>query len=163
MKRILSIALCSGLLSGCLSDYAVTLNEKVMYTPPPLFSAFKLADVALDTCVRQHINDKQIRAAADLKRLNCSHAGIKSLEGIGLFDKLELIKLDDNHITELKPLLGLPRLKEISLANNQLSSVAALKALSELEQLNLAGNFRLACGELKSWPNIQITAPTHCK
>lgn len=162
MKRALPLAMCTTLLAGCLSNYAVTLNEKVMYTPPPLFSDFRLADVALDTCVRQHIADQNVHAPAELKRLNCSNAGIRNLAGLELFDHIEQLKLDENHITNIDPLAKLPRLKALSLARNNLASVAGLKALSELESLKLAGNDKLTCADIKGWKDVSITAPSHC-
>lgn len=162
MKRICSL-LAALIAAGCQSEYALTVNEQVVYTPPPLLSAFKLADAALDACVRQHIADQRVRAPGDLKRLSCTHAGIGSVAGLEMFSGLEALNLDDNRIADTTPLARLDALTTLSLARNTLTTVAPLRALTGLESLQVAGNDRLDCGSLRDWPaSTRIEPPAHC-
>lgn len=163
MKRALGIAFSASLLAGCLSNYAVTLNEQPMYEPPPLFSKFRLHDPALDTCVRQHIRDMRVHQPAELTKLSCTHAGISSLAGLELFDHIEQLQLDDNAISDVSPLAAIPRLKQLSLARNSVRNASALKVLINLDQLDLDGNQSLDCSGLAKWPHTRITPPAHCK
>lgn len=105
------------LLSGC-NRYALTVNNNEIYRPAPLYSDFEIADVALDTCIRQAIADKRVVEAAQLINLRCTHGGIKNLQGIGHFAWLSKVDLSHNDIADSAPLAQLQRLEFLKLVGN---------------------------------------------
>lgn len=128
-------------LGGC-ADYEFSVNDKLVYTPLPLFSDFLLADPALQTCVSQTISDEKITSAELLERLNCSHAGIQSVEGLD----------------------GFTHLKVLNLGHNKLRDVGSLSLLPQLQQLNLFGNAELDCVSVDNWPTTpELQLPLHCR
>ncbi len=116
-KNLLFIAACCLFISGC-ERYTVTVNEKTVYNPPALYSGHKISDAALAACVNQVITDQRITRAEQLTRLNCSHAGVASIEGITAFTGLRFLDLSDNAIGDIKPLLYLPYLETVNLKGN---------------------------------------------
>lgn len=151
-------------LTGC-DRYRVMLNELSVYEPAPLFSDFSIDDRALFTCVQQTIEDEGITGAEQLKALNCSHAGIRSLQGLSRFTQLEALNLGDNTIGDIGVLKDNARLKKLDLRNNRLHSVSALLTLPNLELVNLAGNAALDCGDATALAKLvaSTTLPPHCK
>ena len=162
MRRIgITLLLC---LAGC-ADYRFTVNDKVVYTPVPLFTDYTLADVALEECVRQHILDRNISAAESLIDLNCSHAGISDLSGIEVFNGLVRLKLANNRIVELAPLSEMDTLRELRLDGNQLRGLRDIHGLVKLELLDLRDNPALPCSELtvfRSRATVTLVAPERC-
>lgn len=123
-------ALLALVLSGC-GPYAFTLNEQPIYTPPPLFSDYELSDRNLHNCVQQTIADRRIRKAEDLTRLECTHGGIESLEGIEVFTGLRLLNLAHNQLVHADQLLQLSALERVRLTDNPDLECAELHALTE--------------------------------
>ncbi len=121
MTRTLLIALATltltCLLSGC-DRYLFTVNERVMSEPPPLFTEFEVEDAALETCLRQTIKDREVRRPQDLTQLRCTHAGIKTLEGLEVFSQLETVNFADNQLVSIRPLLFLGQLRSADLEGN---------------------------------------------
>ena len=79
MRRALLLCL---LLAAC-QNYDVTVNDRQVYGPVRPFNDFEVADPALQRCLSQHIGDQRIADPLQLRILNCSSAGIASLEGLG--------------------------------------------------------------------------------
>ncbi len=129
------------LVLGSCADYEFSVNNKRVYTPLPLFSDFSLADPALQTCVSQTISDEKITRVELLEKLNCSHAGIRSIEGLEQFINLQILNLGEN----------------------QLRNVGSLSALTQLQRVNLDGNPELDCASLGNLQkSLEITLPSHC-
>lgn len=153
------------LTTGC-ADYSISVNEQPMYNPPVLFTDFQLADAALETCVQQTIEDQQVTRAGELTRLNCSSAGIESLEGLSRFAGLKAVNLDDNGIADISPLETLSRLEVLQLKNNRISSAEPLLALLQMRELDLRGNEALKCGDarqLTEQSEAEVRLPEHCR
>lgn len=160
-----SVALSAALLSAC-SGYAVTINNNPVYNPPALFTDFRLVDGALHDCVQQTIEDQQITQASQLTQINCSSAGISTLEGLSAFPALRAISLNDNAITDLSHLKPLSRLEILLLEDNDIRSAEPLLTLLRLEELDLSGNPNLACGDarqLKDNSEGEVVLPEHCR
>ena len=152
-------------LSAC-SDYRLTVNEKTVYTPDPLFTAFEVVDENLKNCIIQRIEDQAITAAGKLKELNCSHGNITSLVGIGTFRGLQRLKLSNNKLEDLTPLAQLTQLEVLDLGDNPLSELGPVAGLPRLSLLNLVGNKQLRCSEIEPErlsPLLRVEAPEHCK
>lgn len=159
------------ILTSC--GYAVSVNDNVVYTPPKLFSAQHITDKNLAACVEQTILDQEITEARKLKRLNCTNAGIRSLEGLEIFTGLEALNLADNALQNIEELKHLVQLRVLILTNNSLQSVATLLTLLKLYSLDLAGNTKLSCNDLKqlekNWVELSLTQsttlikPVHCR
>lgn len=151
------------MLSAC-SAYEFSVNERVVFTPEPLFSDFVLADDALSACVKEHIQLGGIRSASQLTDLNCSQGGIKNLEGIQVFNSLKGLKLSHNQITQLGPLASLVQLAELYLDHNSIEDTSALHELTELKILNVSGNATLDCAAVpQQLRDTEFDLPKHCR
>jgi hypothetical protein len=140
LARMLAVLGC-GFLCAC-QNYSFSLNNRELYTPPALFSEFRVDDKALDTCIRQTIADQKIVKIEQLTGLNCSSAGIRSIAGLERFAWLE----------------------HLDLAGNDLTDGSALRQLTRLKYLTLAGNKNLHCAELPaSGANLNVVMPDHCR
>lgn len=147
--KVLGSLMAAGLttlLFGC--GYAVSVNERVVYTPASLFTDYKLADTLLHKCVEQSVIDQQVTQASGLKQLNCSNAGIQSLAGLEIFTGIEALNLTSNDLIDVKALASLSQLKIVLLSNNRLQSAAPLLSLLKLEQLDVSENPALTCNDL---------------
>ncbi len=66
---------------------------------------------------------------------------IKSIEGIQYFKSLEVLKISNSDLSNLKPLSKLKNLVNIKLNNNKITNIQALKSLTNLKYLSLNNNF----------------------
>lgn len=166
MPRLLLLLLTTTtLIVGCtnLRDYDITLNERPLYSPDSLFNDYRITDQALATCIEQMIEDQRARTASQLKFLNCSNAGIQSLEGLGEFVGLEAIKLSGNRIRNLVELGLLVELAELYIDDNQVVDPVPLTRLPKLQRLDLSANPALQCHSLSRFDaKIAINRPEHC-
>lgn len=156
--------LCSITLSAC-TGYSFSFNENTVYTPPSLFSDYKIADQALRNCVEQTIKDQEVVKADQLTLLNCSSAGIEDLTGLGRFNQLTLLNLANNELTTLEELDKVTRLEELVLRDNRLQSVEPLLKLVRLVKLDLRGNPDLACTDLRQMASSlegEVIIPEQC-
>jgi Leucine-rich repeat (LRR) protein len=149
-------------LTAC-ENYDFTVNDTVVYTPAGLFRDFQVADSALQACLQQAINDQRISRADQLSSLNCSHAGIASLDGLDTFTGLIGLKLSTNKIRNLMPVARLEQLQKLQLDDNRVVDPVPLYSLTKLRTLDLGGNGTLQCPQRSAWPEIQqLILPDHC-
>ena len=151
--------------AGC-SNYQFSVNEQVWYSPEPLFTAYQAPDKGLSECLQQTISDGGITAAAKLAALNCSHAGVASLEGLETFTGLEVLRLSNNAIRKLGPLASLAGLERLHLNGNKVKSLLPLRGINTLSYLNVANNPALVCAELvyfRALPELELVVPKHCR
>lgn len=139
--------MCSAGLISC-KNYSVSVNDKTVYTPAPLFKNYQLADAKLKDCVEQTITDLHITKAEELTRLNCSNAGISSLTGLDKFFALTELNLANNLISDIDTLGNLGRLEVLVLTNNHIKNPAPLLNLLHLQTLELGNNPAIACKDL---------------
>ena len=130
LLSLLSIA-CVILLTGC-ERYAVTLNERPIYTPKAIYSGYNIADPSLANCVKQALTEAKITQPEELEILNCSFAGVTDLSGIELFSKLKTVNLNSNQLTDIKALLFLGELRQVNLSENPALNCTDIEALEEL-------------------------------
>lgn len=152
------------LLKGC-SGYAFNINDNPVYRPPSLFSAYRIEDRALADCVQQSIEDQRVTEAGQLTQLNCSSAGISTLDGLGTFTGLKAISLADNQLETIEELSQLSRLEILVLKNNQIVSAEPLLALLRLKELDLQGNEALECRDAQQLANNnegKVSLPEDC-
>lgn len=162
MTRCLLTTLALLLLSGC-SDLDFKVNDRVVYTPRPLFSDFEVADAALQACIEQAIVDQKATLANELRSLNCSHAEISSLQGLEIFTGLRQLKLTANEIRNLAPIVPLSSLEELYLDNNQVVDPVPLYDLLSLRVLDLSDNSALQCPSANALFRLEdVTLPDHC-
>lgn len=153
------------LLSAC-SDYSLTVNEQVVYTPPRIFTDFRLQDLELQRCVDQSIVEGGITAAKQLERLQCPGKAIVSVEGLELFSELKVLGLEHNALTDITSLGQLTKLEQLNLADNALVDVSALQTLNKLHYLNLSENAELDCNGLSGIVLLKegkFLRPNHCQ
>jgi hypothetical protein len=161
---VLSLACLAFMSLAACGNYDFTVNEKVVYTPRPLFADFEVPDDALRACLEQAIKDDRVTAASELSALNCSHAGIASLEGLGVFTGISRLKLSSNRIRNLTELARLTVLEELFLDDNQVVDPVPLYELPALYRLDLSGNPDLQCpasGALLRVEHLEL--PAHCR
>ncbi|MEZ5567792.1 MAG: hypothetical protein R3E54_05530 [Halioglobus sp.] len=150
------------LLVAC-QGYDFTVNERVVYSPPPLFRDFALADEALRDCVMQLIADERITRVEQLVTLNCSHAGIESLDGLDVFSSLGSLRLSANRVRNLLALSALPELEQLYLDDNRVIDPVPLYSLEKLQTLDLSGNPGLQCPDPGALQQVaQLALPSHC-
>jgi hypothetical protein len=128
-------------LFGC-ERYAVTLNQQPVYTPPPLYSDFAVADLALRDCIKQTIIDSKVTRVEQLTALTCRHAGLTSLAGLEHFAFLQELDLSHNQLLDARVLAKLPQLKALKIQENPALRCDTLVELAQTE--------------------VHITAPAHC-
>lgn len=158
-----SLAIAVAILLSACQGYDYTINEKVVYSPNPLFRDFDLLDSALRTCVEQAINDQRVSAPEQLTALNCSHAGITRLDGLAVFNGLVSLKLSDNDIRNLVELGQLKDLRSLYLQNNDIVDPVPLAGLPYLSRLDLSGNTALQCPRAGTFERVATVAlPEHC-
>ena len=92
------------LLVGACSNYDFTVNDRVVYSPDPLFTDFDVPDKALRQCIEDAINANVVTSARELSSLSCTDAGIKTLAGLATFTELELLTLSSNAIVDISDL-----------------------------------------------------------
>lgn len=135
MKHFYMIAILLTLM-GC-ERYQVTLNDREIYTPPALFSDYEITDPGLASCVSQSIYDQSITRAEQLGTLNCSYAGIQSLDGLKRFTSLQTLNLADNKLKDIKTLLFFGQLQQVDLRGNNFIGCQDVETLAELVSIKL--------------------------
>lgn len=159
----LSIVSACFLLSAC-QGYDVKVNDKVVYAPKPLFSDFTVPDPGLNSCLEQAINDGVMTGAQQLTTLDCSFAGIESLEGLSTFSGLTVLRLSANKVRNLVELATLTRLEAVYLDDNEVIDPVPLGQLPSLRHLDLSGNPKLQCPRPGSLAQVTtIILPKHCQ
>lgn len=151
-------------LSAC-EGYTYTVNERTVFEKPKLFSEFDIADEGLRACVEQAISDGNIKSAETLEDLNCSSAGIGSLQGIEIFGNLERLGIDDNAISDLSPIYALGKLELLQARGNALESLDTRLCQGTAKQIALAGNDALDCADIAAIHACGTTIldqPAHC-
>lgn len=155
--------LASLLLAGC-QQYDVTVNERVVYSPRPLLTEIQAEDPGLRGCLEDAIERLRIGSPAALEELDCSGAGIKSLQGIGQFAGLRHLNLSHNEIREVDELVMLEELQTLALEDNRLENPEPLYRLRQLAVLELRDNPALRCPQPERLAGLQrLSLPRHCR
>jgi Leucine-rich repeat (LRR) protein len=164
-KRFHSCMICLFILliTACgSSDFSV--NDRVVYTPDPLFTDFSVPDKALRECLREAINDQKVTSANALSSLSCSDAGIETLAGLSTFTELEKLTLSSNNIVDISELSALTVLQVLYLDNNQIIDAVPLYQLPTLHLVDLSSNPHLLCPASGSLMRVSdVTLPSHCQ
>ncbi len=154
------------LLCSC-AGYDITLNNRVIYTPPELISDLMISDQSLASCVRQTIEDQSITEVKQLKQLICTNAEISRLDGLEVFVALRRLKLSHNTLTNTNALAAFPKLEQLYLDNNKLSDLGALQQLKELQILDIRENDSLSCMAIEALKQengaLVVTLPAQCE
>ncbi|MEP1472762.1 MAG: hypothetical protein ABJK20_08480 [Halieaceae bacterium] len=157
-----TLSLLTLLLTSC-GSYDFTVNDRVVFSPKPLFTDYEITDEALSDCVKQAIVDNQVSSPAQLTVLNCSHAGVVSLAGLEIFTGISQLKLSANQIVELTPLTPLSSLEDLYLDQNQIIDATPLFELLSLRSIDLTGNPALRCPSSASLLRVEDSRlPKHC-
>ena len=160
----LCLACFSLLLVAACGSYDFTVNDKVVYTPDPLFTDFSVPDKALRECIREAINDAKASSASEVSALSCTGAGIESLAGLSTFTELEQLTLSSNNIVDIGELAALTVLQVLYLDNNHIIDPVPLYQLPALRQLDLSDNPHLRCPASGSLLRVsKVTLPGHCQ
>lgn len=151
------------LLAAC-GSYDLTVNDRVVYTPAPLFTDFAVPDKALRECIKEAINDQKATRAGALSSLSCAGAGIESLAGLSTFTELEQLTLSSNNIVDISELDALTVLQVLYLDNNKVIDPVPLYQLPALHLVDLSSNAQLLCPASGSLLRVsRVILPDHCQ
>jgi len=151
------------LLCAC-QGYDFKVNDKIVYAPNPLLRNFTVADPGLNSCLEQAINDGAITAPEQLTTLDCSFAGIESLDGLSTFTALTALRLSANKLRNLVELNKIVTLQELYLDDNQIIDPVPLYQLPALRKMDLSGNPGLQCPKPGSFAQVAtVILPQHCR
>ncbi len=165
MHRLVYCFLVPGLFLLCACQgYDFKVNDKVVYTPIPLFRNFTVPDTGLANCLKQAINDGTITAPEQLITLDCSFAGIENLEGLATFTGLTALRLSANKVRNLVEIGKIMTLQELFLDDNQIVDPVPLYHLPALRHVDLSGNAALQCPKPGSFAHVAtVLLPPHCR
>lgn len=151
------------LITAC-SSYDFTVNDRVIYTPEPLFTDYDVPDEGLRKCISKAIDYYKVTAASELSSLSCANAGITSLAGLSAFSELEQLTLSDNAIVDIGELGSLSVLQFLYLDNNRVVEAVPLYQLPALHRVDLSGNADLLCPRSGSLLRVEtVILPKHCR
>lgn len=162
----LSFIFAVGCFVAACGRYAVLVNSKTLYEPPPLFGDFSVGDDALRECIKASIVNQNLTSAEQLKKLFCPTGEIRLLGGIEVFSRIEHLGLSGNSIQNIAPLRYLPELSQVDLSNNDIIDFSPLRTLGSLRFLNVEGNLHAMCddiGVLSANPIVEVRMPQYCK
>ncbi len=146
--RSFSLTFLCTFLWAC-STYEVSLNNQVLYTPPPLYSDYKISDLALSDCVKSTIQEQQIVKPEQLEELLCPPGNIKSLSDLRYFTNIKKLGVANNDIESLQGLEQLKELQRLDVSGNNIRQVLELNILTKLVYLDLRKNSQLICEPIK--------------
>ena len=124
------------IISAC-SNYSIDINQNEVYRPPTLYTNYELADENLHNCVRQTIRDNGLNSPQQLLELRCTYAGIKSLEGLAQFSRIERLSLKGNQLESINELLQFTRLTYLDISENNVHECQTISQLRELLESGL--------------------------
>ena len=163
-RLIFGITCLSLLLSVACSNYDYTFNDRVVYTPEPLFTDFDVPDNALRECIKQAINDNKVTVASQLSSIACTDAGIETLAGLATFTEIEQLTLSSNNIRDISEIEALTVLQFLYLDNNKVVDPVPLYELPALSLVDLSANPELRCPGSASLLRVAtVTLPRHCR
>ncbi|MDQ0647256.1 hypothetical protein QFZ53_001452 [Microbacterium natoriense] len=87
------------------------------------------------------------RNVRGLQFIDAPDAGITDLTGLEIAENLSLLYVDNNKITSLEPLRGLPELRQITASRNPITDIAPLSTIPGIDFLEL------------NWTNISSLEP----
>ena len=158
----LQILVAIGLLSAC-GSYEFTLNDKLLKRPQQLFTDYRIDDKHLHRCIKQAIVDNNISQASELEDLNCSHAGIISINGLERFSHLRRVKLSHNKISNIDTIKTLNKLEVLHIPHNHILDYLPVLNLVQLQELDVSHNPNLKCPRKLQLKNIKkVILPNHC-
>lgn len=166
MIRALTVTFTSLLLLllGACGNYDFSINDRLVYTPRPLFTDFDIPDPGLRKCVEKAIDDNLVTAASGLAGISCANAGISSLAGLSIFTQIEQLTLSGNSISDISALESLTVLQVLYLDDNEVVDAVPLYQLPALRLVDLSGNPGLRCPASGSLLRVEsITLPRHCR
>ena len=115
--KLIFVACAFSLLSSC-SDYEITLNDQPILLRKPVPEDVTVFDSGLSRCLSETLKMQSHTDISGLNTLDCSFAGIKILDGLEQFQGLVRVKLNDNELSDIGPLLSLGQLTIADLENN---------------------------------------------
>ena len=164
-SSVLVLTISSCLMScGTLHNYDITLNNVPIYQTVPRASADGISDQQLANCIRETIIESEIHQSSSLVHLECTNAGISSLNGLARFSALINLNLSNNRIKSLKPLSKLASLEYLRIDNNKIDDPTPALKIRSLLEVDFRGNTTLRCPlESNIRLNLNLELPRHCK
>jgi hypothetical protein len=102
-----------------------------------------VSDKNLENAIRTSVNQPKGKLALEdlqgVVELDASGMGVKSLKGIEKLASLEVLKIHDNRISDITPLLELPALREVEIEGNELDTSLNSPDREFVEELKAKG------------------------
>lgn len=168
MLRYIPTALCILSIVAC-SKYEVQVNDKLVYSPPALFSDYQVFDAALKHCLQDSIREQNVTNAKQLTELLCPAGDIQSLEGLNSFLNIHRIGMANNKISGAIDVSRFRKLEYLNIENNAIVEIAGIKQLEGIKYLNIRGNKDLDCRSVSLTPETglllpgELFLPKHCE
>jgi len=146
--RLLALLLLPLLLLACSRQFAVSVNERVLFDPRGAAAISAFADPGLQSCINLRLQHEDYNALSDISILSCANLEIRSLEGISALTRLTFLDVGGNELTHLDELRRLPRLVSVRASDNPLTNIEALLELRSLTSAVLSGADNIPCSQL---------------
>lgn len=165
--KLFFVATALALVASC-SQYDISVNDNVVYTPKPLLKVAGVSDKNLTACIEQAVSDHKVTSISQLTRLQCSHAGVENLTGLERYFAITELDLADNNIRDVSAIGRLGKLTLLHIENNRVADPAPLLNLIKLTDVNLEGNTTANCQDLFQLEKAvkenrgTISLPDHC-
>jgi Leucine-rich repeat (LRR) protein len=89
---------------------------------------------------------------------------MKKMDGLATFNRLLKLRLSSNSVDTVAGIESLTTLQELYLDNNAVTDPRPLYKLADLRFLDLSGNPELECPDSKALARVQtVVLPRHCR
>ncbi len=82
---------------------------------------------------------EDLAALTELRKLVIYDAGLKNIDFVSEMKKLEILDIQENHVTDISPIKNLTHLKELNIAYNDISDFSVLYEMKNLGYLFVKG------------------------
>lgn len=153
------------LLAACSRQFAVSVNERVLFDPRGAAAVSAFTDPGLQSCVNLRLQHEDYNALDDINILSCANLEIRSLEGIETLRRLTFLDVGGNELTHLDALRRVPGLVSIRAPDNPLNNIEALLDLRSLTSAVLTGADAIPCSQLDALQQrlgADLVRPSSC-
>ncbi len=153
------------LLTSCTRQFAVSINNNVLYDPRPN-SVVMVEDPGLQSCINLALEQQGGGSPTTIRILTCPYLEIVSLSGIFVLENLQYLDLSGNQVENFDPLQRLSRLSSVNAPDNNLKDIGGVLDIPSLTSAVLTGNNDIPCDQLDDLQerlNSSLLRPESCR